>query len=398
MNHEQKLEEACKAKTDSLGIAVVIPTYNNCSTLLNIVEQTKKYCSHIIVIDDGSTDQTFDILDEIAEIQVHSHNVNKGKGSALKKGLLLAKEQGFTYAITIDSDGQHYPSDIPIFVDKIEKTPNALLIGARNLAAENMPGKNSFANRFSNFWFRLETGIRLDDTQSGYRLYPLQSLGNMKYYTTKYEFELELIVFSAWKGIEVRNVPIRIYYPPADERISHFRPLRDFTRISILNTFLVILTFLWILPRNFFRKLTWKNIRRYIDQEIIYSKESNTKITLAIMLGIFMGIVPIWGYQMIVAVFLAQLLKLNKVITVLASNISIPIIMPFLLYGSYVTGCLVTGSDINFSLSDISLDAMKVVLYQYLIGSIIFAVLCSLTVGSFCRVVLFLCRKDKEPS
>lgn len=393
MNSEHM--ECYKKKMQNLGIVVIIPTYNNASTLLQVINQVKGYSSHIIVVNDGSTDDTPAILAKVEDIQIYTFTTNQGKGSALKKGLLLAKQQKFNYAITLDSDGQHYPSDIPMFVDEIENTPHTILVGQRNLNAENMPSKNTFANRFSNFWFKLETGISLEDTQSGYRLYPLQSLTDMKYYTTKYEFELELLVFSAWRGIKIRNVLINIYYPPEGERVSHFRPLRDFTRISILNTCLVTLTFLWILPRNFFRKLTWKNIRNYVDKEIIHSQESNMKITLAIMLGVFMGIVPIWGYQMLVALFLAQILKLNKVLTLLASNISIPIFMPFLLYGSYVTGCIVTGTEINVSLSDISLEGMKLVLYQYLIGSFIFATICSLTAGLFVQTMLFLCRKDR---
>lgn len=396
MSREQEHKAFYKEKMSQLKIVVIIPTYNNAKTLLQVIEQTKEYSNNIIVVNDGSADETATILASITNIQTTTFDLNKGKGSALKHGLLLAKSQDFEYAITLDSDGQHFPSDIPLFVDEIAQTPETILVGERNLNAENMPSKNTFANRFSNFWFKLETGIKLNDTQSGYRLYPLKTLSSMKYYTTKYEFELELLVFSAWRGIPVRNIPINIHYPPEGERISHFRPLRDFTRISILNTFLVIITFLWIIPRNFFRKLTWKNIRNYIDKEVIHTQESNAKITLAIMLGVFMGIVPIWGYQMIVAVFLAQVLKLNKVLTLVASNISIPIFMPFLLYGSYVTGCIATNSEINVSLTDISLEGMKTVLYQYLVGSFIFAALCSLFAGVLVRTILLFCRTDRK--
>ncbi len=396
MSREQEHKACYKEKMNQLKIVVIIPTYNNAKTLLQVINQTKEYSNNIIVVNDGSTDETVDILASITDIEVSTFDKNKGKGSALKHGLLLAKSEGFEHAITLDSDGQHFPSDIPLFIDEIEKTPQTILVGERNLNAENMPSKNTFANRFSNFWFRLETGIKLNDTQSGYRLYPLDSLSEMKYYTTKYEFELELLVFSAWRGVPIQNIPINIHYPPEGERVSHFRPLRDFTRISILNTFLVIVTFLWIIPRNFFRKLTWNNIRNYVDREVIHTQESNSRITFAIMLGVFMGIVPIWGYQMIVAVFLAQLLKLNKVLTLVASNISIPIFMPFLLYGSYVTGCIATKSEINVSLTDISLEGMKTVLYQYLVGSFIFATLCSLFAGLLVRTVLFICRKDRK--
>lgn len=393
---KQRFDITCREKAGQLGIAVIIPTYNNEKTLLSVIEDVKNYCNDIIVFNDGSTDNTPHILQQIENIEILSHTKNKGKGSALKKGLLYAKQKGFRYAITIDSDGQHYADDIPSFVDEIERNPDTLLVGARNLTADNMPGKNSFANKFSNFWFKIETGTTLEDTQSGYRLYPLDSLGSMKHYTTKYEFELEALVFQVWKGVEVKNIPVKVYYPPQEERVSHFRPFRDFTRISILNTILVTIAFLWIYPMRFFKKLTWTNIKGFVNKEVLQSKESNIRIMSAIMLGIFMGIIPIWGYQMIVAAFMAHILKLNKVITLVASNISIPPIMPFLLFGSYATGCLVTHEPINLSLADVSLESMKTVLFQYLIGSVIFAVICSLLVGCISVCLMMIFRKNKR--
>src|SRR5690606_10467937 len=115
---------------------------------------------------------------------------NQGKGTALRRGLHEAHVRGFEYAITLDSDGQHFPDDIPIFVRDIEQNGRALLIGDRNMSQEGIPGKSSFGNRFSNFWFRFETGIRLSDTQSGFRLYPLAEIQHIRFYTTKFEFEI----------------------------------------------------------------------------------------------------------------------------------------------------------------------------------------------------------------
>lgn len=150
-----------------------------------------------------------------------------------------------------------------------------------------MPGKNTFANKFSNFWFRLETGLKLEDTQSGYRLYPLRKMNVQScWYTAKYEFELEAIVFAAWGDVAVKNIPIHVYYPPQAERVSHFRPFRDFTRISVLNTVLVLITCFWIVPRNLLRKLSWSNCKRFFTDHVLNTRESNLKIVLAIMLGI----------------------------------------------------------------------------------------------------------------
>lgn len=382
---------------DRLNVVVVIPTYNNHKTIGQVIADVRQYASHVVVVNDGSTDGTAEILGGIDGIEVITHPHNCGKGTALKNGLCYAKAAGFCYAITIDSDGQHFAKDIPVFAEEIEKNPDHLLVGSRNIQANNMPGKNTFANKFSNFWFKLETGVNLPDTQSGYRLYPIQKMNVQKwYYTAKYEFELEALVFASWAGIAVKNIPVNVYYPPEGERVSHFRPGRDFTRISILNTILVLVALLWIYPRNFFRKLNKENVKLFIDKNITHSTDSNARITSAVMLGIFMGIVPVWGYQMLIAFALAHLLKLNKVITLVASNISIPPMIPFLLYGSYFTGCKVMGLPATLSLANMSLENVKNVLIQYVVGSFIFAAICSCAVGIVTFLVLSIFRKKSK--
>src|SRR5690606_4396463 len=103
-----------------------------------------------------------------------------------------------------------FPEDISRFVVNIaEATQPVLLIGSRDMNQEGVPKNSSFGNRFSNFWFWFETGIWLQDTQSGYRAYPLHRLPN-KLYTRKFEFEIEIIVRSAWKGVLVKNIPIQV--------------------------------------------------------------------------------------------------------------------------------------------------------------------------------------------
>lgn len=379
----------------NLSVIIIIPTYNNEKTLAAVISDVKKYGSDILVVNDGSTDQTSSILSGIEGIEVLTHTKNKGKGVALKNGFIKSKQLGFRYAITIDSDGQHFAKDIPSFIDYIEENPNSLIVGSRNIEEENMPSKNTFANKFSNFWFYIETGVKLSDTQSGFRLYPLEHISFEKWwYTAKYEYELEIIVFASWKGLNVVNIPIDVYYPPQDERVSHFRPLADFTRISILNTILVSIAFLWIHPRDFFRKLSWSNIKLFFDKHLLRTTDSNAKITKSIMLGVFLGILPIWGYQMIFAVLCAQFLKLNKMITLIASNISIPPLTPLVLYGSYVTGALALNQSLSLKLDELSFDMLKTVLGQYLLGSIIFAVFCSLLFGVLSIITLSLTRKN----
>ena len=230
-----------KNSSPNYRLCIIIPTYNNAGTIRQVVDDACRICADVIVVNDGSTDDTSEILSTLpGTTTVVSYAKNKGKGHALVEGFRKAKELGFTHAVTMDADGQHFADDIPLLVEAMKKDPDAIIVGSRNLTEENMPRQNTFANRFSNFWFRLQTGIDLPDTQSGFRLYPLASLRGLRLITSRYEAELELMVFAAWAGVSVLSVPVRVYYPPAEERVSHFRPVYDFFRISVLNTVLCI--------------------------------------------------------------------------------------------------------------------------------------------------------------
>lgn len=376
------------------GICVLIPTFNNAATVGKVIEESKLYCKDIFVVNDGSTDDTAAVLESIEGINVISYMPNRGKGHALQCGLNKARECGFDYCITLDADGQHYPSEIPKFIEAVGTNPGSLIIGARNLNAENMPGKNTFANKFSNFWFKVETWQTLHDTQSGFRLYPLKEIEKIKLFTGMYEFELEIIVKAAWRGIKVMNIPINVYYPPAGERVSHFKPLRDFTRISLLNTFLVLMALLWYYPKKFISSLTRENISRFIEENITDTKESNVRLAAAVGYGVFCGIIPFWGYQMIFAGVSAHFLKLNKVIAILASNISIPPMIPFIIFGSLFTGGLILGKQTIIPLSEINFETATNALLQYLIGSVIFAVAAGFVFFILAFVVFKLFRKE----
>ena len=222
-------------------ICALIPTYNNAGTIVDVVRRTHTQLRDIIVVVDGSTDNTVSLLEQLNfPVTIVQHDHNRGKGCALKTGFRRAMEMGFDYVLTLDGDGQHYPEDIPVLRAALDVHPDALIVGSRQFTDENMPGKSKFANRFSNFWFRLQTTINLPDTQTGMRIYPVRRLHGLSLLTSRYEAELELLVFSAWHNIPLIPVPIRVYYPPVEERVSHFRPAQDFTRISILNCFLCI--------------------------------------------------------------------------------------------------------------------------------------------------------------
>jgi len=379
-------------------VCIIIPTYNNAGTLEMVIREVHKYTDKTIVVNDGSTDATSEILNRFTGIELISYPKNKGKGYALKAGFKKAIEKGYEYAITIDSDGQHLADDLPAFAEKLKAEPEALIIGSRNMEKKDVPGKSSFGMKFSNFWFWVETGIRHPDTQSGYRLYPLKFIEPEKFVTRKFEFEIEILVRLAWKGIKVTSVPVDVHYLKKEERVSHFRPFIDFTRISILNAILVFWTFLWIKPRNISRKILSKPLKQHYREQIANPKFSNMNLALSIGFGVFMGIVPIWGYQLVTAIFLAYLLKLNKVIVAIAANISIPPMIPVILYLSLKTGEFITRSSLNIGFShEISITTIKSVLYVYLIGSVVFAGL-SFMVASIASYLLLSFTRKIKPS
>lgn len=142
---------------------VLIPTYNNRNTIAQVIKDVLEYTDDVCVVNDGSTDDTLSLIQQFSNIKIHTYSVNRGKGFALQTGFMFAMDNGYEYAITIDSDGQHYASDLPVFIDALERDRNCIFIGARNMTVENVPGKSNFGNKFSNFWFKLETGIELPD-------------------------------------------------------------------------------------------------------------------------------------------------------------------------------------------------------------------------------------------
>ncbi len=378
---------------------MIIPTYNNAKTLQKVIDGVRVYTSRIIVVNDGSTDETSAILQQYPQLWIESHSRNQGKGKAIQTGFSKALKEGFDYAITIDSDGQHYPDDIPGFVKEIEENGEALIIGSRNMTQEGIPKGSSFGNRFSNFWFRFETGVKLTDTQSGFRLYPIKKLQNLKFFTTKYEFEIEIIVRAAWKGIPVKNIPVKVLYDEA-ERVSHFRPYKDFARISVVNTVLVTIALLYIKPRDYFRKYKKKGFKRFFLEDLLHSEDPPSKKSLSVALGVFIGLSPFWGFQTALVIFLALFFKLNKLISFAFSNVSLPPLIPFIVYGGCVTGNYLIGKEsLNFQWDNFesykSLAGQNII--EYVLGSFILAITFSFLAGIITYLTLIRrVKKNKQ--
>jgi glycosyltransferase involved in cell wall biosynthesis len=204
-----------------------VPVYNHALTVGRVVLEAGRRFP-VIVVDDGSTDQTPAILARQTGVTVVSLAENRGKAAALASGFAKAEELEFTHAITLDADGQHPTEALAEFAATCHKEPKAFVIGVRDLKAAGAPWARRFSNALSTFWFRFETGVHLADTQCGYRVYPLAAVKCLNVEADRYAFELEVMVKAAWAGVPLVAQPVRADYAAATSRLSHFHPFCDF--------------------------------------------------------------------------------------------------------------------------------------------------------------------------
>lgn len=219
--------------------AFVIPVYNHVGTVARVVQDAKALGFPVFVVDDGSTDDTFDQIRAIQGIRVLRHEQNQGKGAALLTGFAAAAAVA-DWAITVDADGQHDPEDARGLIDAIHKNTRPIIVGARaDMTGEYVPWTSSFGRKFSNFWVCVSGGPAISDSQSGFRIYPLPEALNLGTKARRFQFEVEILVQAQRKEIPVIEAPVRVRYNPEGGRISHFRPFVDFLRNSSTFTRLI---------------------------------------------------------------------------------------------------------------------------------------------------------------
>jgi uncharacterized protein (DUF2062 family) len=350
---------------------VVIPCFNHETTVAAVARSAQKHFP-VLVVDDGSTLP----LPELPDCTLFQLKPNQGKGAALRAGLQRAAELGFTHAITMDADGQHFAEDLPKYFAAATVQPGALIVGVRDFFAAGCPTHRRRSNAVSTFWFRVETGVRLGDTQCGFRCYPLALAQRLKARSGRYAFELEFMVRASWVGTPILAVPVKCTY--ADGlRNSHFRPVKDLAHITIMNIGLVLQS--WFVPLalrtawSFGERKPWRKI---VGEFFTDHAHKPAQLAGAVGLGFFFGIAPIWGFQMIAAAAVAHRLRLNKAITLLASNISIPPVMPFILFGALLLGhWLFTGQVLEFSPRQMTWAQVREYFWQWFAGSLALAVL-----------------------
>lgn len=310
---------------------ILIPVYDHGATLRHVVQEALARHPHVIVVDDGCTDGG---PDTIADLPVHlfRQEQNRGKGAAIRRGAEEAKALGYTHVITMDADDQHKADDIPAFLEAIEETPWSIIIGARDFDVPNVPGSSRFGRKFSQFWMFVQTGVSVSDMQSGFRAYPVGLLECVSCSESRYSFEIEIVVRSAWAGFSIREIPIRVYYPPREERVSHFKSLADNVRISLLNTRLTVRA---VLPVPFDRKaldaegqLSLRHPIRTL-KALLRREGTPEELGRSAAWSIFLSTIPLLGLQTLLVLFFINWKKLNR----LCALVMIPLTWPPLVPG-----------------------------------------------------------------
>ena len=330
-----------RKKMNKTRPVVIIPTFNNERTIANVISDVKKYITDIIVVNDGSTDGTSGILRVTSSIELIEFGVNKGKGAALQAAFSCAHNNGFTHVITFDADGQHLAIDLPVLLEKIDEEPQVLWIGDRVLAVQDgvaQPPRSRFGRQFGAFWYKFYTGVYIRDTQCGLRVYPLNEILTLECNSPRYEYEIEIMISASWNDIKVKSVPVHLLYHTVEERVSHFRPVRDFLRISQVNSRAALARI--FLPANV-RKVKGVQLRAKVKTFIINELKANTSPKYAaasLALGVFMAITPFHGAQVLLILAISFFLKLNRPLAILGVSISSAPLLPFWIAAGLGTG------------------------------------------------------------
>ncbi|NLL12105.1 MAG: DUF2062 domain-containing protein [Fibrobacter sp.] len=366
-----------------ISIAIIIPVCNNAETISDVISSVKRYKEPIIVIDDGSTDGTGDILCNTDGIQLIQFDRNRGKGAALKAGFHLATKSGFTHAITVDADGQHLPEDIGLLIKCINEDPEALWTGERS-GDGHYPLSYSFGNWICRFWCYLSTGLTLKDPLCGFRAYPLEYVNNLQYRTgDRFEFELEVLLIAAWNHLSVKTVPVHIFNSTEKKIISHFRPFYDFARIvRSMGT-------LFFPREDGAKRFSWnrlaKNVKNLVRREL-RANATPFKASVSLAAGVFLAITPFHGFQVLMLLIATFLFKLNRPLALLGVSISSAPLLPFWFAAGAATGkamvpesivSMIVGCCRIFPSSFSGGELMHTAVY-YFLGSILLAVICGI--------------------
>jgi glycosyltransferase involved in cell wall biosynthesis len=209
----------------------LIPAFNEAPHIASVVERTRQHVAEVVVIDDGSGDETAELARAAGATCLQSSK-NCGKASALRTGIAFARDRKFPYVITLYGDGQHLPEDIPVMIRVAEETGADLVIGTRSFDRARMPRPRYFSNVIGSRLASALVGHEIQDSQSGFRLFRLDKLDGAKLRSRCYELEMEILIKMARSGCTIAHAPVRTVYDDGQAR-SKMKPVRDTVRVCL---------------------------------------------------------------------------------------------------------------------------------------------------------------------
>ena len=371
-----------------LRVCICIPTYNNPLTIATVIDEALILTKFpVLVVDDGSEKPVEQLLSNEARtaladgrLSILRHDVNQGKGVALQNAIKATVARGFTHLMAVDGDGQHHVSEVEKMIAIAKTDPWDLVIGHRKFKSSTVPGISKFGRKFSNFWVQFQTGTPIADSQSGFRLYPLFFCQNLKFWTSRYDFEIEILIRLMWRGVRVQETEIEVFYPEPDQRVSHFNKFWDNVRISCLNTVFVVVS-------------------------LLKTHKSPRELAIATGSGVFIGCTPFFGLHTAIVAAVSFLFRLNAGVLWLGSQVSIPPLAPFLIIGSVTIGKFVSQTfnpdreSIDFDITQHSFREFiqfgSTHLLDWLIGSLILGAVLGLTTTA---LTYLIARRIQKPA
>ena len=370
------------ARTEPFVPVVVAPSFNNAATLAGIVRRVRALDLPLIVVNDGSTDETATILADLAAadagVTVVTHARNRGKAAALASGFAAADRASYTHAVTIDTDGQLDPEQTPSLLSLARRTPHGLVIGQRDENTEGYPSRSRIGRRVSNLFGWMQSGVRVADSQCGFRVYPLAFLRDVRCSAGRYGFETEVITRAGWAGRPVVGTPVRCHYFPAEKAVSHFRPVLDSFRGVPMHLRLMLRALspvpvngpeisnlksqmsdwkshhadqphpalrpgaLRSLIRRFGRWLNPRPALRQLREDD--AGRANAAAGLAV--GAFIANLPAYGIQTGLSLYAARRLHLHPLSVVIGSHLSTPPVGPLLVAAAITIGHLILHAEL----------------------------------------------------
>ncbi len=364
----------------------------------DVVVRALHVCADVLVIDDGSNNGcSKEAIGGLPALFLR-HEKNMGKGAAILTAAKEAKRLAMTHIITIDADGQHDPADFSKFIPVISEDPLAIVVGKRIFDDRTVPFSSRFGRVFSNFWFKVQTGCSIKDTQSGFRAYPVVVLEWLKLHERRFSFEIEVLVKAAWAGVSLKEVDVSVHYPAPDKRISHFHLFSDNLALTVLNTRLTIRAIMPIPLRNFVEEndgLEKISILHPVDslKTLLRRNVSPKQLALSAGLGMFLGSLPLIACQTLTILVTANYFRLSKFAALSTSQLCIPPLVPalcielgyFIRHGRFLT---------EISLRTIGYEGLERI-FEWIIGAFILGPILGILVGGIVYVIALLLKKEK---